>query len=547
MPVQKRLALAVLAMAVVVTWAGAKYGSRSAGGADSYGYISQAESWITGDFARGHLFASTEAERPPGERWAVSPLGWRPAPGSWAVVPTYAVGYPLTLAAAKRIGGHAAMFVVTPLAAGLLVWTTFLLGVRLGRAGEGALAALFVATSATVLYMAMAPMSDVLSAALWTLTLALVLAPSRQSAFDAGAVCALAILVRPNLVPLAAFMGAWLIVNDLQRRAGDQTRAFVSRIFRGRALPFAALSFGGVIVTAVINWRWYGHATESGYGDLRGLFAFAHVPANAANYFGWLVQAETPLAAAGLAALLFAPHWVTRRRDIAGVPLLLWLCVAWTWGSYFVYWPFEWWWYLRFLLPTWPLISIGSACLVAWLWNRRGAWRVAAAAISVAAMATTLSFAWRHDAFRIGLTESRYPQVARGVATLTDAESGILTLQHSGTVRYYAGRMTLRWDLVEPRAFGALLAWMRSRGHHPYLLVDASELPNFRARFSGDPALAVMEWPPLAEFFGNETLLFDLDATGPALPTRLGVYTRRAIEPAEPQGWLLRALVPDAR
>jgi hypothetical protein len=383
-------------------------------------------------------------------------------------------------------------------------------------------------------------MSDVPSAALWTLALALVLAPARQSAIDAGAACALAILVRPNLAPLAAFMAAWLLANDLQRGAGAETRTVFSRLVGGRALPFAALAAGGAIVTAVINWKWYGGATDSGYGDLGALFAFAHVPVNAANYFGWLVEAESPLALAGFAAMIVAPYWVNRRRDLTGVPVLLWLFVAWIWGGYFLYRPFEWWWYLRFLLPTWPLMAIGSASLIVWLWNRRGVWRAVAAGISVAAISATLSFAWRHDAFHIGLTESRYPQVARGVAQLTDAESGILTLQHSGSVRYYGGRMTLRWDLVEPNAFGVLLAWMRSHGHHPYLLVDAGELPKFRARFAGNPALTVTEWPPLAAFFKDETLLFDLNATGPALPTRLGVYTRRAIQPAAPAGWLLR-------
>lgn len=542
MPVQKRLALAVFAMAVVVTCVAAKLGSRSAGGADSYGYISQADRWISGDLLHHHAFS--EDDRPPVERWALSPLGWRPAPGSWDVVPTYAAGYPLMLAAAKRVGGHAVVFAVVPLMAGLLVWSTFLLGARLGREREGALAALFVASSATVLFMSMAPMSDVPSAALWTLTLALVLSPARRSMFDAGAVCALAILVRPNLFPLAMLMSAWLLVNDvrewrarLRQDSGADTRGFWFRACR--ALPFTALAAGGAIVTAAINQTWYGRASESGYGDLGGLFGFANIAPNSANYFRWLAEAETPLAVAGLAIVLLIPQFVNRRRDVVGLPFLIWIFVAAVWANYFLYRPFGDWWYLRFLLPTWPLIAIGSASLIAWLWVRRGLLRVAGAAICAAAVTANLWFAWRHDTFRIGLTESRYPQVARGVAKLTNAESGILTLQHSGTVRYYAGRMTLRWDLVEPRQFGALLAWMRSHGHHPYLLIDAGEMPSLRSRFPNEPALAMIEWPPLASFFRNETFLFDLDATGPAAPTRLGTYTRRVVEPVAPEGWLL--------
>jgi hypothetical protein len=532
MPVHKRLALAVVAMALAAAWVSAKYGSRSAGGADSYGYISQADAWISGELVQHQPFTDLAEARPPFERWVIAPLGWKPAPGSWDVVPTYAPGYPLMLAAAKRTGGHRAMFLVVPFMTGVLIWSTYLLGARLGRAREGTLAALLVATSATVLYMSMAPMSDVPSAALWTLTLALVLSRSRASAFGAGAVCALAILVRPNLSPLALIMAAWLVVND--RREHRSWRSIV----QGCALPFSLVASSGAIATAVINSRWYGKATESGYGDLGGLFAMAHVPTNAANYLRWLFQAETPLAIAGLLVVLIAPQFLSRRRDVAGVPLLLWTLMACLWGQYLIYRPFEWWWYLRFLLPAWPLIALGSACLIGWLWERRGASRIIGAVIGALAVSTTLWFAWKHDAFRIGLTESRYPQIARGTATLTDPQSGILTLQHSGSVRYYGGRMTLRWDLVPPGAFTSALAWMRSHGHHAYLLIDAVELPAFRARFAGDPALALIDAPPLAAFFRNETMLFDLDVSEPRQATTLGTYTRRAIEPVAPPKWM---------
>jgi asparagine N-glycosylation enzyme membrane subunit Stt3 len=249
MPVHKRLTLAVVAMALAAAWVSAQYGSRSAGGADSYGYISQADAWISGELVQHQPFTDLADGRPPVDRWVVAPLGWKPAPGSWNVVPTYAAGYPLMLAAAKRVAGHRALFLVVPLTAGLLVWSTFLLGARLGRPGEGTLAALLVATSATVLYMSMAPMSDVPSAALWTLTLALVLSWSRASALGAGAVCALAILVRPNLAPLALIMAAWLVVNDLRR----QTRWSLGAVAGGRALPFGLIAATGAKPTPVIN------------------------------------------------------------------------------------------------------------------------------------------------------------------------------------------------------------------------------------------------------------------------------------------------------
>jgi hypothetical protein len=121
--------------------------------------------------------------------------------------------------------------------------------------------------------------------------------------------------------------------------------------------------------------------------------------------------------------------------------------------------------------------------------------------------------------------------------SLTDPQSAVLTLQHSGSVRYYGGRMTLRWELVEPRDFSRFIEWLRARGHHPYLLIESGELGTLRARFPDEPALAIMSRAPLAAFFDNETMLFDLDATAPAATTELGVYTRRTIQPVAPPRW----------
>lgn len=532
MSIHRRWGLVVGTAALIVTALAAIDGSRSAGGADSYGYVSQADAWLAGDAVRAPLPRPEVGGRPPVTRWVMVPLGWKPSPVTGDIVPLYAPGYPLMLAAVKAVAGHAAMFYVVPVMAGLLVWSTFLLGCRLGRPGVGAIAALIVASSATVLFMAMAPMSDVPSAALWTLALVFVLSASqsRRSALGAGVLTALAILVRPNLLPIAALFGAWLAANDV--------RAHGARIWRGRVLPFAASAAMGAIAVAAINTWWYGRPGESGYGSLGGYFGAGHVADNAVRYAKWLVQAETPLAAAGLLVVLFAPVFVNRRRDVIGVPALLWSIVAWIWGMYLFYLVFDAWWFMRFLLPTWPIVAIASASLVSALWERGRGWRAVAAAVVAASMSASVWFAWDHSAFRVGLTESRYPQVARAVASLTDVGAGIITLQHSGTVRYYGGRATLRWDVLGPRDFSPLVNWLRAYGHHPYLLVDAAELPRARALFGADPALPPADWPPLATFFNGETLLFDLDATQPTISTTLGVYSSKAIPPATGKTWL---------
>ena len=116
---RQHLALALLLSASVtgVAW---NLGARSCGGADSYGYVSQADAWLSGQLIVREPFI--EANHPPFSRWALAPLGWRPEVDGYAIVPMYSPGYPLMMAAAKGLGGQKAMFAVTPIFAGLLVF-----------------------------------------------------------------------------------------------------------------------------------------------------------------------------------------------------------------------------------------------------------------------------------------------------------------------------------------------------------------------------------------------------------------------------------------
>jgi hypothetical protein len=61
----------------------------------------------------------------------------------------------------KAVAGQCAMFWVVPVWGSLLVLATYAIGRRIGRPAVGLAAAWLVATSATMLFMVMAPMSDV--------------------------------------------------------------------------------------------------------------------------------------------------------------------------------------------------------------------------------------------------------------------------------------------------------------------------------------------------------------------------------------------------
>jgi hypothetical protein len=79
-----------------------------------------------------------------------------------------------------------------------------------------------------------------------------------------------------------------------------------------------------------------------------------------------------------------------------------------------------------------------------------------------------------------------------GVAFLSAAEyvratlpenAVILTVLHSGSIRYYANRLTMRWDLLAPEWWPRALDVLVERGYRPYLLISAHEEAQLRQRF----------------------------------------------------------------
>ena len=117
----------VLALAALC--AGLRWGAMVAGGADSYGYVSQAGYW-----QRGSVVVQEDVIRPspwPGAALTWSPLGYRPSPHRPdAIVPLYAPGLPLLMALGQLIAGFCGAFLVVPLCGALTIWLTYALGRR---------------------------------------------------------------------------------------------------------------------------------------------------------------------------------------------------------------------------------------------------------------------------------------------------------------------------------------------------------------------------------------------------------------------------------
>jgi hypothetical protein len=107
-----------------------------------------------------------------------------------------------------------------------------------------------------------------------------------------------------------------------------------------------------------------------------------------------------------------------------------------------------------------------------------------------------------------GLLEAKYADVAAHVRAATPDNSVVLSMQHSGSLRYYAGRVTLRWDFLPEDWLDRAVEWMAERGVHTYALLDDFEQREAVKRFRGQKLVAVLEGPPVFRF-GNK-LFYDL-------------------------------------
>jgi hypothetical protein len=529
----------VVLIALSVALAGIARNSWTAGGADSYAYVSQAELWLSGSLTVPVPLAASAPW--PNAVSTFAPHGFRPAISDLAIVPVTAPGLPLAMAAAKAIAGHCAMFLVTPLSGAALVWFTFAIGRRLMSDAVGLVAAWLIATSPAVLAMLVSPMSDVPAAALWAAATYLALGSSSISALAAGLASSGAILIRPNLAPLAAILVAWRILAGLKPCATASTSVAPTspQGFSPAVRPFIpaflmiAGTLPGCLFIAWVNNYLYGSPLASGYGALSDLFSFRHIVPNVRRYGGWLIESQTPMVLIGIAAVLVPGKpsralWQTpfQRRGA----LLLGAFIVIVWALYLIYTPYDAWWFLRFLLPCWPALCIGTAAVLVHIAShRRRPVRIAAIAAIILVGISTIRFAVRNGAFPSGEGDHRYISIAKLVELVSEPSAVILAGQHSGPIRYYAGREIVRFDLLEPPSIDRAVQWLTERGRRPYLLLEDWELPLFRDRLAPNSGLATITLAPIMEY------------RAPGVPGSIYLY-----DPGRPDGSVRHAVPPAA-
>ena len=179
-------------------------------------------------------------------------------------------------------------------------------------------------------------------------------------------------------------------------------------------------------------------------------------------------------------------------------------------AAYLPYVPFDDWWFLRFWLPALPaLIALAvSLPVVAW---RAGAQAEAPADVSTAAtlasaaavVAAVALAGWQagvardRGVFTLADSERKFVSAGEYVRSALPHNAVVLTIWHSGSVRYYGQRPSVVWDAFSVEQWPAVLGALERQGREPFLLLEDWEREAFRERFDGLDVSA-LDWPPRA-------------------------------------------------
>jgi hypothetical protein len=358
------------------------------------------------------------------------------------------------------------------------------------------IAAVWLATSPVALIEAMQVMSDVPVTAAWLVCWWLVFTAPPLAA---GGVAALAVLIRPNLAPLALLPLLAVVLGTVRaqtppRGAGGNIAA--RSVFR-RAIEFSLpVALSGAIV-AYLQWRYFGSPFRSGYGTAEEIYALANIGPNASLYARWLMATHGPwLFAAPLVLCVPASRAAYSRREIGWLLAFAVLVIA----AYLVYAVFETWTYLRFLLPAMAVGMIAvSALASAGLAQTPAAIRIAGLVLAMLALASyNIASAREHGVFRMATYQVRARTVGERLATMLPANAVIVSGEQSGAMRYYTGQSIVRWDLMDAAAMPEALAALRLHRREVWVVLDDWEEEPFRRKFR-DLAAASIDAKPAIE------------------------------------------------
>jgi hypothetical protein len=127
----------------------------------------------------------------------------------------------------------------------------------------------------------------------------------------------------------------------------------------------------------------------------------------------------------------------------------------------------------------------------------------------------------RLGVFPEGEGERRYATIAELVRQATEPSIIIVASIHAGPIRYYAGRDTMRFDLLDEAWLDRAVAWLTEHGRRPYFLIEDWERPIFEKRFAATSALGRLAISPVFAYraYGIPGTVYLFDPARPAADT----------------------------
>jgi hypothetical protein len=259
-------------------------------------------------------------------------------------------------------------------------------------------------------------------------------------------------------------------------------------------IRFGATLCAFLAAQMTLNHVLYGSIGSSGYGPAAHMFqlSWARLAANVSNFGKWLTYSHTAL----VWLLWPAGLIILRRRPWAWQISAVAVAAA---APYFFYLVFDDWESSRFLLPAIVLVLILFARALAVALSPHPSHPSHLSHLSHPShlVFLLLAFLWaitshrfleREGVYRFASVESKYALVGDWFKTHTPERAVVLAALHSGSIRFYGQRETIRWDQIPADKLEATLHSLRDRGYEPYLALDVpSEPPLFEARFGSQP------------------------------------------------------------
>lgn len=480
-------AIALTLMFVAVLIIVRVHSTNIVGGSDSYGYISASLRLSQGKIWQPErvfsLFGLDEDSR------ISHPLGEKEK-GSLGTVPSYPLGYPLLMALFICVFSLEGAFWVTPLLSAGTVVLTYLLGrAFFGRIG-GVFAAALVFVLPNFMWSSFQPLSDI-PATFFTVFVLFVMVGLRPRTWTdvlAGVVAGYAVWIRPNMMLLILPIVTWLLFHRQWKRFLRFTTAVV---------PF-------LVVQGFINTILYGAPWKTGYG----FPALGDSLAGAASRTcGYLMNLNMQQASVGfplvvLGFLLAHLRW-EHKALLGGISCIFLVFFA-------FYRIGDAWWYGRFLLPAFPaVVIIETGLLLRFVKSGRLILFRFCAVIAglLVFIWLSLGYAQRNNTFTIAKHEARYPKAAMMVLKHIQRPAIVVAVQHSGSVRFYTGLPTTRYNIFSISNLLVRLRQIETSAGNIYLLAEPWEVERIR---KGKAAPLLVGAEMLAQVEPNQVTLFRL-------------------------------------